>query len=68
MAARRRTIFSPATGTTPDTSGQGFIFDFSPSINNVFAAWYTFAHTGQRIGGPLSQSWFTLQSAQFVPA
>ncbi len=51
----------------PDTSGQGFIFDFSPSINNVFAAWYTFAHTGQRIGGPLSQAWFTLQSAQFVP-
>jgi hypothetical protein len=51
----------------PNTSGQGLIFDFSPSINNVFAAWYTFAQNGQQIGGPASQSWFTLQSNQFVP-
>lgn len=50
----------------PNTSGQGLIFDFSPSINNVFAAWYTFAPNGQQTGGSGSQRWFTLQSNQFV--
>ena len=50
----------------PNTSGQGLIFDFSPSINNVFAGWYTFAPNGQQTGGSGSQRWFTLQSNQFV--
>jgi YVTN family beta-propeller protein len=50
----------------PNTSGQGLIFDFSPSINVVFAAWYTFMPHGQQIGGPASQQWFTLQSDQFI--
>jgi hypothetical protein len=50
----------------PKTSGQGLIFDFSPAISNVFAAWYTFAPNGQQIGGAASQNWFTLQSGQFV--
>jgi hypothetical protein len=47
---------------SPDTSGQGFMFDLSPSINLVFAAWYTFRPNGQQIGGPASQDWYTLQS------
>jgi pseudomonalisin len=51
----------------PNTSGQGLIFDFSPAINNVFAAWYTFAPNGQQLGGAASQNWFTLQSGQFAP-
>ena len=50
----------------PDTSGQGLMFDFSPSLNRVFAAWYTFKPQGQQIGGPTSQDWYTLQSDQFV--
>lgn len=50
----------------PNTSGQGFIFDISPSIGNLFAAWYTFAPNGQQIGGPASQDWFTLQSGAFA--
>jgi hypothetical protein len=49
----------------PTTSGQGLMFDFSPSINNLFAAWYTFLPNGQHLGGAASQDWFTLQ-AQFV--
>ena len=51
----------------PTTSGQGLIFDFSPSLNLVFGAWYTFKPNGQQIGGPASQDWYTLQSNQFVP-
>ncbi len=50
----------------PNTSGQGFIFDMSPGISNLFAAWYTFAANGQQIGGASSQDWFTLQSGHFV--
>jgi len=51
----------------PQFSGQGFIFDFSPSINNLFAAWYTFKPHGQQIGGAASQDWYTLQSNRFTP-
>jgi len=51
----------------PAAAGQGFVFDFSPSLNIVFAAWYTFAQNGQRLGGPASQRWYTLQSDRFVP-
>lgn len=51
----------------PVTSGQGLMFDFSPSINNIFAAWYTFRPNGQQIGGGASQDWYTLQSNQFTP-
>jgi hypothetical protein len=50
----------------PNTSGQGFIFDISPGIGYLFAAWYTFAANGQQIGGAASQDWYTLQSSQFV--
>jgi len=50
----------------PNTSGQGFIFDISPGIGNLFAAWYTFAANGQQLGGPASQDWYTLQSNRFV--
>jgi hypothetical protein len=50
----------------PETSGQGLLFDISPSIGNLFAAWYTFIPNGQTIGGPASQNWFTLQAGQFV--
>ncbi|MDR3388489.1 MAG: S53 family peptidase [Rudaea sp.] len=50
----------------PNTSGQGLVFDFSPAISNVFAAWYTFLQNGQQTGGAASQNWFTLQSGQFV--
>jgi pseudomonalisin len=50
----------------PSTSGQGFIFDISPGISSLFAAWYTFAANGQQLGGPASQDWFTLQSRQFA--
>jgi len=51
----------------PDMSGQGFMFDFAPSIHTVFAAWYTFSAHGQSVGGAASQDWFTLQSDQFFP-
>jgi YVTN family beta-propeller protein len=51
----------------PNTSGQGVMFDFSPSINLVFAAWYTFKPNGQQIGGAASQDWYTLQSDQLTP-
>ena len=50
----------------PETSGQGLIFDISPSISNLFAAWYTFLPNGQTTGGPASQNWFTLQADQFT--
>jgi hypothetical protein len=50
----------------PSASGQGFIFDIDPTINNLFAAWYTFIQNGQATGGPASQSWFTLQFAPFL--
>jgi sugar lactone lactonase YvrE len=51
----------------PATSGQGFMFDINPSINNLFAAWYTFKPNGEQIGGGASQDWYTLQSGQFTP-
>ncbi len=51
----------------PATSGQGLVFDFSPSLNLVFGAWYTFAQNGQATGGSASQRWYTLQSGRFVP-
>ena len=53
--------FDPAVG------GQGLVFDFSPSLNLLFAAWYTFAQNGQIVGGPGSQRWYTLQSDRFLP-
>lgn len=51
----------------PDTSGQGFVFDFSPSISNMFGAWFTYKTDGQQIPGTQSQDWYTLQSDQFKP-
>lgn len=45
-----------------DTGGQGFIFDVNPVQSNLFAAWYTFAPSGQQIGGPASQRWYVLQA------
>jgi hypothetical protein len=51
----------------PSTSGQGFMLDFSPSINTLFGAWYTFARNGEQIGGLVSQNWFTLQTDQLLP-
>jgi hypothetical protein len=50
----------------PNTSGQGFIFDVSPSISNLFAAWYTFLPHGQQTGGPPSQEWYTIQVGGFL--
>ena len=41
---------------SPTTRGQGLIFDFSPSLHTVFAAWYTFARNGAQITGGASQS------------
>jgi hypothetical protein len=51
----------------PTLGGQGLVFDFSPSLNLVFAAWYTFAQNGESIPGAASQRWYTLQSDRFVP-
>lgn len=51
----------------PATSGQGLIFDISPAIDNLFAAWYTFEPNGQQIGGGASQDWYTLQTNRFTP-
>ena len=51
----------------PATSGQGFMFDISPSINNLFAAWYTFKPNGAQIGGGASQDWYTIESNRFAP-
>ena len=48
------------------TGGQGLIFDFNPVQNNLFAAWYTFAPSGQQIGGPPSQRWYVMQ-APYAP-
>jgi uncharacterized delta-60 repeat protein len=50
----------------PALSGQGMLFDVSPSQNILFAAWYTFAPDGATTGGPASQRWYTLQAA-FTP-
>lgn len=38
----------------PATSGQGFVFDFSPSQQLFFAGWYTYDLGGHR-------TWFTIQ-------
>ena len=51
----------------PATSGQGLIFDINPSVNNLFAAWYTFKPNGQQIGGGASQDWYTLYTNEFKP-
>jgi len=48
------TWFEPATG------GQGFVADFNPAQNVLFAAWYTYADTPQ--AGPAGQRWYTLQA------
>jgi hypothetical protein len=53
--------FSAATG------GQGFYFDINPLQNLLFAGWYTYLPNGAQIGGAASESWFTLQTAAFVP-
>jgi uncharacterized delta-60 repeat protein len=50
----------------PNLSGQGMLFDVSPSQNILFAAWYTFAPDGAATGGPAGQRWYTLQAA-FTP-
>ncbi|TLY50044.1 MAG: hypothetical protein E6K53_11790 [Gammaproteobacteria bacterium] len=46
---------------TPNTSGQGVLFDINPVQNITVAAWYTYAPNGQSIGGGASQRWYTLQ-------
>jgi len=43
----------------PNTSGQGFMFDFNPR-GYVFAAWYTFKPQGQQLNGAAGQDWYTL--------
>lgn len=50
----------------PNTSGQGFILDFSPNQSFMFGAWYTYATNGAQIGAGASQRWYTLQTDQFV--
>jgi len=50
----------------PQLGGQGLIFDFSPAIHNVFAAWYTYAPNGAQTSGGASQRWYTLQSDSFA--
>jgi pseudomonalisin len=50
----------------PNTSGQGFIFDFSPNQSFLFGAWYTYSSDGAQSGGGPSQRWYTLQTDQFV--
>jgi len=50
----------------PNTSGQGFILDFSPGQNYLFGAWYTYASGGAQIGAGASHRWYTLQTSQFV--
>ena len=43
--------------------GQGFVFDVNPTQKNFFAAWYTYAPTGQQTGGAGSERWYTIQAA-----
>ena len=50
----------------PNTSGQGFFFDVNPTINLMFAAWYTYAPNGASIGGGASQRWYTIQDNAFA--
>ncbi len=50
----------------PSTSGQGFFFDVNPSLNLLFAAWYTYAPNGASIGGGASQRWYTIQDNTFA--
>jgi hypothetical protein len=38
------------------------MFDVVPSLNTLFAAWYTYEPDGQQIGGGASQRWYTLQA------
>jgi len=46
-----------------DLGGQGFVFDVNPTQKNFFAAWYTYAPTGQQTGGAGSERWYTIQAA-----
>lgn len=48
----------------PGADGQGFVFDFNPAMNLLFAAWYTYSPYPQ--GGAADQRWFTIQ-APFTP-
>lgn len=45
------------------TSGQGFILELNPSSQVLFLTWYTYAVSGQSIGGPASQRWYTAQAS-----
>jgi len=49
------------------TSGQGIVFDLSPTQTTLFGAWYTYAPGGQSTAGAASQRWFTLQTNTYVP-
>lgn len=53
--------------STHTTGGQGFVFDFSPALTTLFAAWYTYAPNGASIGGGASQHWYTIQDNAFTP-
>ncbi len=50
----------------PATAGQGFFFDFYPSIDTVFVLWFTFdskrpdSSVPSKLGGP-GQRWYTAQ-------
>jgi protocatechuate 3,4-dioxygenase beta subunit len=44
------------------TSGQGLIVEANPLAPVLFFAWYTYAPTGQQIGGGASQRWYTGQT------
>lgn len=46
--------------------GQGFFFEINPSINLLFAGWYTYLPNGAQ-GGAGAQRWYTLQDNDFVP-
>ena len=52
----------------PATSGQGLVFDIVPSVNVLFAGWFTYARNGiqSESAGTGSERWYTLQTNTFV--
>ncbi len=50
----------------PATSGQGMVFDISPSQNVLAAAWYTYAPIPGSTTGATQETWYTIQSTAFT--
>lgn len=50
------------TWGSPDTLGQGLVFEFNPLQRVMFAAWYGFDAEARADDGASAQDWYTLQA------